>query len=419
MAEPFINYRKLFQTPGFVPEELRQQVMQGGESYEDETVPLPRRQYEDETRPLPPRQEAIGLSGMIERAPDTRPRRELPPAPLPPKVSTMRNVLGTAAGLYLPQIGEEIKRPGYQDQRRQYGDQVRQMQAQAEIDNRMAQAGAHDASAEASRMRAAEYDARRRRAEGQIEHDKGYTLSSGQARFGGDNKQLAVNPLPPKPVTPGLNITVEEAKRRNLAIPEGATSVEIPSGSSSAYFNTSPRSDRGYDTLKQSIRDANPDLDDAAVDAKASAEWTKKQALTDKVKESQANRNNRPYAGRSTGLTAAGQNAEDRRKVESRSTEFIAEKGGLDQAIADLESWSERDEMGNKVLTHLKGMKGKTLAKGKKSTSLREAMGGSPKPTVSTALASSGPVTVSLPNGKKATFKDQASADAFKKAAGI
>ncbi len=355
----YLDPRRLLRTPGFAPDGLE----------DDEQFTLP---------PLPdhvakPDEQPNAMWGQMESAEQApiAPIRDLPPpqqqrqritlpdAPLPPKVGKMRQILGTATELYLPQVGQAIRQPGYDRAQKEYANRVGKLQMEAKLNEAAAQEESHGARTRAEMARAEAQAALKRRTEGQMASDGDFSLPGGQVRYGHDGRVIASNPLPPKPTVPGMKITPDAARQRGLYVEEGATNLEIPASGSSAYLSTLPRADRGYDTLKQSVRDANPDWEQADVDAEAAKQYKAKAALDADVKRHTANR---PY-GKTGGMTATGQATEARRTTDERAKGQIAEAGSLDKAISNMSQWQSRDEEADKVLAHLKAMKGGQLAK--------------------------------------------------------
>ncbi len=354
----YLDPRRLLRTPGFAEEGLY-------DEQDDGLPPLPDRIAQPDEQPS-----RMGLSGMIASAPATvapirdlpqqqRQRITLPDAPLPPKVGKMRQILGTATELYLPQVGQAIRQPGYDRAQKEYANKVGKLQMEAKLNEAAAQEESHGARTRAEMARAEAQAALKRRTEGQMASDGDFSLPGGQVRYGHNGRVIASNPLPPKPTVPGMKITPDAARQRGLYVEEGATNLEIPASGSSAYLSTLPRADRGYDTLKQSVRDANPDWEQADVDAEAAKQYKAKAALDADVKRHTANR---PY-GKTGGMTATGQATEARRTTDERAKGQIAEAGSLDKAISNMSQWQSRDEEAEKVLAHLKAMKGGQLSK--------------------------------------------------------
>lgn len=345
---------------------------------------------------MPPRQpqaeydmpQQRGMSGMLEDAPDTQPQREyergipiphpndmpqpgqpqrqrVPDVPLPPKVGMARKILGTVASMYVPQVGREILSPGYDRQVREYQGKMATMRAQSELDYKAAQAQ--------SQMATAEYRAAQKKAEEARAGSYGGRLHNtgapGSAVLDSTGKPVYQVPaLPPKPQVSGLRISADEARRRGMYVEEGQKFVEIPAGGAAGYMNTTPRADRSYDTLKQSIKDANPDWDQADVDAEAAKQYQSQRKQAADAKQATINRANRPPAARSSGgaLTPNQANTEARRKLQEETDAFIGKSGGdVDKALSDINAWPQRDERAEQVRQRLLAMKGEHARKGK------------------------------------------------------
>lgn len=174
---PFFDSRKFLRTPGFIQDGV----------YDDRPEPLPDASQYDEgppmaAQPLPPRQQyqaeaprreyddPRGISGMLEGAREVEPPQTLPPrrqidipaAPLPPKIGMARKILGTAVGMYLPEVGHDIRNPGYDRAMQEYGNQVNQLKLRSELEHRGAQTEEQIARARAEGNRGSAEQARGR-----------------------------------------------------------------------------------------------------------------------------------------------------------------------------------------------------------------------------------------------------------------
>lgn len=370
---PLFDPRRMYRTPGFAPDGL----------YDDEQEPLP--PLPDRIVPQGEQQSNMGLSGMIaaapsqlgqvqspeppSMAPQPRQRIQLPSAPLPPKVGKMRQVLGHVAGAFVPQIGEEIIAPGYNRQVREYAANRQRLIDEAKINETAAQEDAHVANARAAMSRAEAANAQRDRTRGQMATDGNFTLSGDQARFDNSGRRIASNPLPPKPQPPGVKI----GRDGRPYFEEGQKYVELPAGAVPASINATPRPDKGIAEISEIVSKQMPNATPEERDAKIVEMWTASKKLEDDKKKADIERARRAPAGRGGGgLTPTQQNTEDRRSVDARAKEFVAESGNLDKAIADLSGWANRDEMAEKVLSHLKVMKGSKIAGARTTSSARE-----------------------------------------------
>lgn len=343
--EPFFDPRKLLRTPGFAIEGLE----------------------DDDYLESPPDldiagQPSMGISGMLAATPPDVPPRQpmsMPPMPLPPKTGKLRNVLGVLASAYVPSLGEEIRQPGYKRQLQEWAGNRQNMMDRAELAHKAAQteaqmgsAGASQARRQAELARAGSYGPKPINVPGNADL---FDPTS--------NKVLHSNRLPPKAEPPMFDIGQDG---RLKIPPEG---LKVPAGLASTMQQMRPKVDAGYATLKQTIRDANPDWEDADVDAAASKAYSeRKEAELAKIKRAPSART----------LTPAQELSEGRRTVSEKTAEAVVKYGDVDKAIAAIESWPERDEMANKVLTELKVQKAKKAGKGGRD--VRGLLGGGQAP---------------------------------------
>ncbi|NBW07801.1 MAG: hypothetical protein EBR82_07220 [Caulobacteraceae bacterium] len=389
---PFFDPRKLLRTPGFAPDGLYDE--------REEAPALPPPPPPPQYRPRTPMAEydapePRGMSGLLEDAPVAVPQREygplpprqsqrmeLPEPPAPPKVGLTRKILGTVASMYVPPIGREILAPGYDRQMREYQGRVATMMGQSKLDHEAAQTQSQMAMAEAS---AARRDAERAR--GRSYGERLHNVGQGQVAVDINGNPKFTNPKPPE-------TRIKMGRDNKPYFGDGVEGKDFyyANGSMVApIMNNAPRSDRGYDTLKQSIKDAHPDWEQAEVDAEAAKLYQEQRRLANEAKQATANRANRPTAARGTGgLTANQSAAENRRKIQERTDAFIAESGGEDKALADINSWAERDETAEQVRQRLMAMKGEKLRKPQRGgkVDLRGALrGGGAAPAAKPAAA--------------------------------
>lgn len=284
----FYNPRNPFRTPGFAPEGLIEDEQQ-----EQPSIPMAAasRSYtppEPEQMDAPPQQQpqrrSIDLSGELDR---------IKRAPAPPKVGKLRNVLGTLAGLYIPQIGEAIKRPGY-------ADQMREFQADQEYANnrigamgKLATAEAGMARATAEGERAGAQRAQRVRTEAQMASDGGFTLSDGQERFDKSGKSIAARAK--AKVDDDIPITEELGK--HLKLQPGADGVyRLPRTAVDSLVRAAqPQGETArVKEVKEIIRGSSPNLSDAEVNAEASKILKEEMTLKRRLTEAQIARALRP-----------------------------------------------------------------------------------------------------------------------------
>jgi hypothetical protein len=346
---------------------------------------------DDYEQALPPPQQSGGLSAMLAAAPDAPlppPRREydggpsvdpgpqvrqritLDAAPLPPKPSLMRQIIGTAAGAYLPQVGAEILAPGYSRKMREYNNNRQRMMDEGKL-NVQAADEQHKIAAARAQMANAEAAAARKQAElsraGSYGRPVVHQKAGERILNNNDGSVLAAEfTLPEKPPAPGLRITKAAAEALGIKVPDGQDYYDVPNQGTSAFLTTRPRADRGYDTMKQAVHDEHPDWEQADVDAEAAKRYREAKDAEKKRTEAQATRALRTPAGRSGTAGTATANAEARRSIDEMAKAQIAEAGDVDKAIANMAAWPSRDETAEKVLLHLKALKGgKAMGGGK------------------------------------------------------
>lgn len=145
---PFIDPRNLFRTPGFAQDDLYDDQIDIPPALADfsPSPPPPSRDFD---MPPPPQQQ--------------RQRIELPAAPLPPKPGLMRKIIGTAASMYVPQIGREILAPGYDRQMREYRNERQRLMDEGELNVKAADEASRWARAEAEGNRGGAEQARTRK----------------------------------------------------------------------------------------------------------------------------------------------------------------------------------------------------------------------------------------------------------------
>ena len=295
----FYNPRNLFRTPGFAPEGLvdeeQQEQLPMPTAAESRAYMPPEPEQMDAPAPQQPERRSIDLSGELDR---------IKRAPAPPKVGKLRNVLGTLAGLYIPQIGEAIKRPGY-------ADQMREFQADQEYANnrigamgKLATAEAGMARSAAEGERAGAQRAQRVRTEGQMANDGGFTLSDGQERFDKSGKSIAARAK--SKVDDDIPITKELGE--HLKLQPGADGVyKLPRVAADSLVRAAqPQGETArVKEVKEIIRGSSPNLSDAEVNAEASKVLKEEMTLKKRLTEAQIARALRPPRAAGVAATAS------------------------------------------------------------------------------------------------------------------
>lgn len=368
---PFFDSRKFLRTPSFVQEGLYDELpREMNETSEPSLMaqPLP------PPPPTPQREYDGGPS--VDPGPQMRQRITLDAAPLPPKPGLMRQIIGTAAGAYLPQVGREILAPGYDRKMREWKNNRDRQMDEGKL-NVQAADETYKIAAARRQMADAETAAARKQAElsraGSYGRPVVHQKAGERILNNNDGTVLAGEfSLPEKPPAPGLRITKAAAEALGIKVPEGQDYYDVPNQGTSAFLTTRPRADRGYDTMKQAVHDEHPDWEQADVDAEAAKRYREAKEAERKRVEAQANRANRPPSGRSTSPTAG--TAEARRSMDERALAAIADAGSLDAAIA-----AATDAALLQALKAKKGKQALTPPKGSKIEALATALGGGTK----------------------------------------
>jgi hypothetical protein len=367
----FFNSRDWLRTPTFVDKDLYEPLP---DSAQFDDAPLPSREMRQEmpSAPLPPPPPTQPMREYDEPSADpgpqqTRQRITLEAAPLPPKPGLMRKIIGMAAGAYMPQVGREIMAPGYDRQMREYNANKQRMMDEGKLNYQQAQEDAQVAAARAAMARAEESNAKKQRTMGQMASDGGFNLGPNQVRFDRNGNRVASNPLPPQPTAPGLKVSRARAEAMGLYVPEGADSVEIPVQGAAAALNSTPRPSRGVSEIAEIVARKMPNATQEEQDAEVVRLWSEEKKLKAEKEKALTNRANRVPTGRTGGAAGtATENAEARRSIDEMAKAQIAEAGDVDKAIANMNAWPSRDATAEKVLLHLKALKGgKALGGGK------------------------------------------------------
>lgn len=302
----------------------------------------------------------------------------LVPRPLPAKPHGARNVFGNIVGVISPHAGEAILHPGHRDQLRKWQADNELLERKAALENKAYGAVAHESHSRAETARAAAQNKLGQKYDAERDYvGKKPIIVPRNSRLSTPEGTVLLESLPPKE-TPGIEVEIGPDGRYRPVMKDG--SAQIPGNIAPALFNSNPRVSSGYHTLKQSIRDANPEWEDHEIDAEASRLEKAKRDADLAAKQSQATRNNRLPAGRSSGLTAGQQAAQEKNRVNEIALVEIDKNGGVDQAIKGLESWPERDETAERVLTHLKAMRAQGAIRRKLSGGWRGKSSTSTKP---------------------------------------
>jgi hypothetical protein len=294
--------------------------------------------------------------------------------------------------MYLPQVGREIMAPGYDRQMREYNANRQRMMDEGKLNHQQAQEDQQIASARAAMARAEASNAQKQRTMAQMASDGDFNLGPNQTRFRRDGTTVATNTLPPRPTAPGLKVSRARAEAMGLYVPEGADSVEIPVQGAAAALNSTPRPSRGVSEIAEIVARKMPNASQEEQDAEVVRLWNEEKKLKAEKEKALTDRAKRPPTGRSGSAGTAANNAEARRSIDEMAKAQIAEAGDIDKAIANMNAWAQRDETAEKVLLHLKALKGASAmkpGKGSKIEALATALGGgtkkpttaAPKPT--------------------------------------
>lgn len=290
--------RNPFRTPGFAPEGLideEQEQSPMPTAAESRVYTPPTAEQVDPEPPPTQQRRSIDLSGELDNI-----RR----APTPPKVGKLRNVLGTLAGLYLPQIGEAIKRPGYADKMREFQADRQYANDRIGAMGKLATAEAGMARATAEGERAGAQRAQRVRTEAQMANDGGFTLSDGQERFDKSGKSIAARAK--AKVDDDIPITKELGE--HLKLQPGADGVyRIPRTAADTLITASkpPSKPARIAEVEAIVRGSNPKLTDAEVEAGVSKVLKDEMDLKTKLTNAQITRALRAPRSASDSATAS------------------------------------------------------------------------------------------------------------------
>lgn len=390
----FFDPRRMARTPGFAQEGLYDNLdMAEQDDYERalpstpltnplpdsaqfDDAPLPVREMRESpsNAPLPHPMREYDGGPSVDPGPQMRQRITLEAAPLPPKPGLLRQIIGTAAGAYLPQVGREIMAPGYDRQMREYNANKQRMMDEGKLN---IQAADEDYKIAAARrqMADAETAAARKKAEESRAGSYGRPVihgRPGETIFNQDGGVFAtVAPLPPT-----AKSTIKIGRDLKPFFGEGVEGKDYilaDSSTAPAMINSTARVDKGLAYFSQLVDKKMPGATQEEKDLEIVRLANEQQKLKEEESKARTTRANRPPTARTTSPTAGA--AEARRSMDERALAAIADAGSLDAAIAAATDTA--------LLQALKAKKGKqalTPPKGSKIEALAAALGGGKKP---------------------------------------
>jgi hypothetical protein len=374
-------------------------------------APLPTRSMQS-ALPPPPTQPMREYDGgpSVDPGPQMRQRITLDPRPLPPKTGVLRKILGGVASIYAPMFADEIAAPGYRRQVQEWEGNRDRMMDEGKLNHQQAQEDQQVASARAAMARAEASNAQRQRTIGQMDNDKSYNLGPNQARFDKNNQQVAINRLPP-----AAKNTIKIGRDWKPFFGEGVEGKDYILADSSvapSIINSTARVDKGLAYFSQLVDKKMPGATQEEKDLEIVRLANEQQKLKEEKEKALTNRANRVTTGRSSGAAGtASANAEARRSVAEMAKAQVAEAGDVDKAIANMNAWPSRDETAEKVLLHLKAMKGTAAmrpSKGKVDVNAIAARFGAgapaataPPPAPATAKPAGAPAVGTIKGGYK------------------
>jgi len=306
---PLFNPRRMARTPGFAQEGLYDDLDMAEHDDYERTLPPPQPQTGGLTAmlaaapddPLPPPRREYDGGPSVDPGPQMRQRITLDAAPLPPKPGLLRQIIGTAAGAYLPQVGAEILAPGYSRKMREYNVNKQRMMDEGKLNvqaaderHKEAQAYAEGSRGGAENARGRNYDARTADiGNAPIEVNKNNRLATRQGKV--------LLEAAPESDDDFIELTPESAKRL------GITGTKIPKSALGSYISATKPSEEPT-TVKEyrvMIKGENPDWDDAAISKEVSRRIKEDREVALGLKKAQTNKANRPPVPRG-GVEAAG-----------------------------------------------------------------------------------------------------------------
>lgn len=242
---PFLRLSKPGRTPNFVDETL----------YEDEPGPPP-----PMVDPAPPPIQKIATKRLPDIPVDSRPGGVK---------GALREVAGGLVGGWAPRAGERIAQGDYPSKMREYGRQVGQIKAEADIDSDIARAEASRASAGASVSSGRAAEARRKAEEARANSfgRKPITVNKNERLY--DPRVGKVLLESEKEPDEMIEIDPEAGKRLGLPVgPDGK--IKIPKQAITGYFNANKPPDEPTEVraIRTEVAGANPGLTKEQVDAK-------------------------------------------------------------------------------------------------------------------------------------------------------
>jgi len=370
----FFNSRDWLRTPTFVDKDLYEPLP---DSAQFDDAPLPSREMRQEmpSAPLPtppPTQPMREYDGgpSVDPGPQARQRITLEAAPLPPKPGLMRQIIGTAAGAYLPQVGREILAPGYDRKMREYNNNRQRMMDEGKL-NVQAADEAYKIAAARRQMADAETAAARKKAEESRAGSYGRPVihgRPGETIFNQDGGVFAtVAPLPP-----AAKSTIKIGRDGKPFFGEGVEGKDYILADSSvapSIINSTARPDKGVAAISQIVDRQMPNATQEEKDAEVVRLWTEEKKLKADKEKALTDRAKRVPTGRTASPTASA--VEARRVMDERALAAIADAGGdLDAAIA-----GATDAALQQALKAKKGKQALTPKRGDKTAEMIERIG--------------------------------------------
>lgn len=369
----FFNSRDWLRTPTFVDKDLYEPLPDSAQ-FDDAPLPFREMRQEMPSAPLPPPPPTQPMREYDEPSVDPGPQQQarqritLEAAPLPPKPGLMRKIIGMAAGAYMPQVGREIMAPGYDRQMREYNANKQRMMDEGKL-NVQAADEEYKIAAARRQMADAETAAARKKAEESRASSYGRPVihgRPGETIFNQNGGVFAtVAPLPP-----AAKSTIKIGRDGKPFFGEGVEGKDYILADSSvapSIINSTARVDKGLAYFSQLVDKKMPSATQEEKDTEIVRLANEQQKLKEEESKAKTNRANRAPVGRTGGAAGtATANAEARRSIDEMAKAQIAEAGDVDKAIANMNAWPSRDATAEKVLLHLKALKGgKALGGGK------------------------------------------------------